>query len=156
MEFLRELLSNKILISAFAGYFTAQVLKALTEAVMDHTFSFARLFTGNGGMPSSHASTVTALATMTAFTRGAASFEFAFAVIFAIVVMVDASGVRRETGNQAVILNELMEYFAKLKDNPPRFSHDRLKELIGHTPFQVQMGAVLGIIIAVVINLIWR
>ena len=107
-------------------------------------------------MPSSHASTVCALATMTAFTAGVASFEFAIAVVFAIIVMVDASGVRRETGNQAIVLNELMEYFAKLKDNPPRFSHDKLKELIGHTPLQVQTGAALGIIIAVVVHLIWK
>ena len=155
METLRLILSNKILVTAFLGYFIAQIVKAVIEAVMDHTFSFRRLLSGNGGMPSSHASTVCALATMTAFTMGVGSFEFAFAVIFAIVVMVDASGVRRETGNQAVILNELMEYFAKLKDNPPRFSHDKLKELIGHTPLQVQLGAALGIIIAVVTHFIW-
>ena len=107
-------------------------------------------------MPSSHAATVCALATMTAFTAGVASFEFAIAVVFAIVVMVDASGVRRETGNQAVILNELMEYFSKQRDNPPSFSHDKLKELIGHTPLQVQTGAALGIIIAVVTHFVWK
>ena len=156
METVIQILSNRILITAFMGYFTAQIIKAVIEAVMDHTFSFRRLLSGNGGMPSSHASTVCALATMTAFCRGVASFEFAFTVVFAIVVMVDASGVRRETGNQAVILNELMEYFAKLKDNPPRFSHDKLKELIGHTPLQVQAGAALGIIIAVTVHFIWR
>ena len=156
METLRLIVTNKILVTAFLGYFIAQIIKAIIEGIMDHTFSFRRLMSGNGGMPSSHASTVCALATMTAFTAGVASFEFAIAVVFAIVVMVDASGVRRETGNQAIILNELMEYFAKLKDNPPRFSQDKLKELIGHTPLQVQVGAALGIIIAVVTHFIWR
>lgn len=156
VDIIQQILSNKILVTAFLGYFIAQIIKAIIEAFMDHTFSLRRLFSGNGGMPSSHASTVCALATMTAFVIGVGSFEFAFAVIFAIVVMVDASGVRRETGNQAVILNELMEYFAKLKDNPPRFSHDKLKELIGHTPLQVQTGAALGIIIAVVMHLLWK
>lgn len=156
MEILRQIATNKILVTAFLGYFIAQIIKAVIEGIMDHTFSLRRLFSGNGGMPSSHASTVCALATMTAFTAGVASYEFAFAVVFAIVVMVDASGVRRETGNQAVILNELMEYFAKLKDNPPRFSHDKLKELIGHTPLQVQTGAALGIIIAVAAHFIWK
>jgi hypothetical protein len=156
MDIIRQIVSNKILVTAFAGYFTAQIIKAVLEAVMDHTFSLGRLFAGNGGMPSSHASTVTALATMTAFTAGVGSFEFALSVIFSIVVMVDASGVRRETGNQAVILNELMEYFAKLKDNPPRFSHDKLKELIGHTPLQVQVGAALGIIVALTIQFLWK
>lgn len=155
MEILSQILSNKILVTAFLGYFVAQIVKAVLEAILDRTFSIKRLFTGNGGMPSSHSSTVCALATMTAFVEGVDSFAFAFTVIFAIVVMVDASGVRRETGNQAVILNELMEYFAKLKDNPPRFSHDKLKELIGHTPLQVQVGAALGIITAVVAHLIW-
>ncbi|MCR5672207.1 MAG: divergent PAP2 family protein [Lachnospiraceae bacterium] len=156
METLRLIVTNKILVTAFLGYFIAQIIKAIIEGIMDHTFSFRRLMSGNGGIPSSHASTVCALATMTAFTAGVASFEFAIAVVFAIVVMVDASGVRRETGNQAIILNELMEYFAKLKDNPPRFSQDKLKELIGHTPLQVQVGAALGIIIAVVTHFIWR
>ena len=156
METIRLILSNRILVTAFLGYFTAQIIKAVIEAIMDHSFSFRRLLSGNGGMPSSHASTVCALATMTAFTAGVASFEFAIAVVFAIIVMVDASGVRRETGNQAIVLNELMEYFAKLKDNPPRFSQDKLKELIGHTPFQVQIGAALGIIIAVTVHFIWH
>ena len=156
MDILRQICSNKILVTAFLGYFTAQIVKAVIEGIMDHTFSLRRLMTGNGGMPSSHSSTVCALATITALTEGVDTFAFAFTVVFAIVVMVDASGVRRETGNQAVILNELMEYFAKLKDNPPRFSHDKLKELIGHTPLQVQTGAALGIIIAVVVHLIWK
>ena len=156
MEILEQIITNKILVTAFLGYFTAQIVKAVIEAVMDHTFSLKRLFSGNGGMPSSHSSTVCAMATMTAFTMGTGSFEFAFSVVFAIVVMVDASGVRRETGNQAVILNELMEYFAKLKDNPPRFSQEKLKELIGHTPLQVQTGAVLGVIVAVITHFIWK
>ena len=155
METVRQILENKILVTAFLGYFTAQIVKTIIEAILDHTFSIKRLFSGNGGMPSSHSSTVCALATMTGFTMGVGSFEFAIAFVFAIIVMVDASGVRRETGNQAVILNELMEYFAKLKDNPPRFSHDKLKELIGHTPLQVQIGGALGVIIAVITHFVW-
>lgn len=156
MDIISGIVSNKILVTAFLGYFIAQIVKVVLEAVIDRTFSIRRLFSGNGGMPSSHSATVCALATMTALVEGVGSFAFAFTVIFAIVVMVDASGVRRETGNQAVILNELMEYFAKLKDNPPRFSHDKLKELIGHTPLQVQTGAALGIITAVVTHFVWK
>ncbi len=156
METVRQILANRILVTSFLGYFIAQIVKVVIEAILDHTFSFKRLFSGNGGMPSSHSSTVCALATMTALTVGVDSFEFALAFVFAIIVMVDASGVRRETGNQAVILNELMEYFAKLKDNPPRFSHDKLKELIGHTPLQVQVGGALGIVIAVVTYFVWK
>ena len=154
MEILKELVNNKILITAIVGYFTAQVVKSVIEAIMDRTFSLSRLFSGNGGMPSSHSSTVCALATMTVFEHGVNSFEFAISIVFAIVVMVDASGVRRETGKQAVILNELMEYFASIKDNPPSFSHDKLKELIGHSPLQVQVGAALGIVIALIMQFI--
>ena len=154
MNVFSELINNRILVTAFTGYFTAQIIKAVIEWTMEKTFSIGRLFSGNGGMPSSHSSTVCALATMTAFECGVGSFEFAIAVIFAIVVMVDASGVRRETGKQAVILNELMEYFSNIKDNPPKFSHDKLKELIGHSPLQVQVGAALGIIIALIMHFI--
>ena len=156
MDILRQIISNKILVTAFLGYFVAQIVKAVIEAIMDHTFSFARLLSGNGGMPSSHSSTVCALATMTAFVSGVGSFEFAMSVIFAIVVMVDASGVRRETGKQAIVLNELMEYFGKFRDNPPRFSQENLKELIGHSPLQVQIGGLLGILIAVITHFVWQ
>lgn len=156
MGIFEQIISNKILITSFMGYFIAQIAKAVIEMIVDRTFSIRRFFSGNGGMPSSHASTVCAMATMTAFVRGLDSFEFAFTVVFAIVVMVDASGVRRETGNQAVILNELMEYFSKQRDNAPGFSHDKLKELIGHTPLQVQTGAALGIVIAVLTHFLWK
>lgn len=154
MEILNELINNKILITAILGYFTAQVVKVVIEAIMDKTFSISRLLSGNGGMPSSHSATVCALTTMALFEYGIGSFEFAISIIFAIVVMVDASGVRRETGKQAVILNELMEYFASIKDNAPSFSHDKLKELIGHSPLQVQVGAALGIVIALIMQFI--
>ena len=93
---------------------------------------------------------------MTAFVSGVGSYEFAMAVIFAIVVMVDASGVRRETGKQAIVLNELMEYFGKFRENPPRFSQENLKELIGHSPLQVQVGGLLGITIAVITHFVWQ
>lgn len=157
MNIFEQLLSNRILWSAFIGYFSAQIIKAILEGIMDHTFSIARLLTGNGGMPSSHSATVCAMATLAGIEYGVGSFEFAICVVLAIVVMVDASGVRRETGNQAVALNELMDYFEKLRSDLPKphFSQDELKEFIGHTPVQVQVGALLGIIIAVIMHFVW-
>lgn len=152
MNVLIDLINNRVLLAAFAGYFSAQVVKAVIEGIMDHSFSLSRLFTGNGGMPSSHSATVCALATMTGFEYGVGSFAFAMTVIFAIVVMTDASGVRRETGKQAVILNELMDYFKKSREESFEFSHDKLKELIGHSPLQVQVGAALGIVIALIMK----
>ncbi len=144
------LLHNRLLIAAFFGYFSAQVVKVIIEAFMGRKFSLLRLWSGNGGMPSSHSSTVCAMA-LTAFLEyGAGSSEAAITFIFAIVVMTDARGVRRETGNQAVVLNQMMEFFRNMSaDSPrPQFSQEKLKELIGHTPLQVFVGAVQGIIVA--------
>lgn len=158
MRVISEIISNRVLIAGFFGYFSAQLIKVIIEAFMDHTFSFRRLLTGNGGMPSSHSATVCAVTTIVGIEYGLQSFEFAICAIFAIVVMTDASGVRRETGNQAVAINEIIDYFKKiLPDMPkPHFTQENLKELIGHTPFQVQMGGMLGIIVGVVLHYVWK
>ena len=157
MEFIEELLGNKVLICAFLGYFIAQVVKIIIEAFMNRTFSIWRLLSGNGGMPSSHSSTVCALAVSCVLEIGPGSPAFAVSVILAIIVMVDARGVRRETGTQAKVLNELMEFFSKLGTDQPRpqFSQQNLKELIGHTPFQVLVGALLGSTIAIAAHFMW-
>ena len=84
--------------------------------------------------------------------HGLTSSEFAISTILAIIVMYDARGVRRETGNQAMILNQIMDFF-KLKESAEfklDFDQDKLKELVGHTPLQVACGAILGIIVGVV------
>ena len=98
-------------------------------------------------MPSSHSATVCALATATGIRYGGGSFEFALAAVFAIVVMYDAMGVRQETGKQGKVLNEMMEIFTQMGKNID--AEKALKELVGHTPLQVLMGAILGIIIAI-------
>lgn len=101
-------------------------------------------------MPSSHSATVCALATSACIQYGAQSFEFAVALILAIIVMYDAMGVRRETGIQARILNEMMTVFADMgSDMSPQ---DKLKEFVGHSPLQVAVGALLGIAIAFAVN----
>lgn len=106
----------------------------------------AERLVGSGGMPSSHSSTVCALVTATGIEFGGGSYEFAIAAIFAIIVMYDAMGVRRETGIQAKVLNEMMELFTKM--GKEMTAEDRLKEFVGHTPLQVLMGAILGVGIA--------
>lgn len=146
MDFFSNLFSNKILICAVAGWCIAQVLKTLIHLFFTKKFVAERLV-GSGGMPSSHSATVCALATATCIEYGPQSFEFAIALILAIIVMYDAMGVRRETGIQARILNEMMEVFADMdSDMSPQ---DKLKEFVGHTPLQVLIGALLGIIIAI-------
>lgn len=154
MIVINQLLDNHILMSGFLGYFIAQFIKSLIELMMNKTFSLHRLFTGNGGMPSSHSATVCALATTVGFECGLSSPLFGLSVIFAIVVMTDASGVRRETGKQAVIINEMMQQFKELASEgfKHEFAQEKLKELIGHTPLQVQAGACLGIVISIIMH----
>lgn len=149
MTFFSDLIANKILISAVTGWCVAQVLKTLIHLFFTKKFIAERLV-GSGGMPSSHSATVCALATSACIQYGAQSFEFAVALILAIIVMYDAMGVRRETGIQARILNEMMTVFADMgSDMSPQ---DKLKEFVGHSPLQVAVGALLGIAIAFAVN----
>ena len=104
-------------------------------------------------MPSSHSSTVCALVTAAAYTYGLGSAEFAVSFVLAAVVMYDAMGVRRETGKQAKLLNMIMEQQFFTFDN--ELFQKRLKEFVGHTPLQVAAGAVLGIVIAVIMELFY-
>ena len=83
---------------------------------------------------------------------GGGSFEFAISAMFAIIVMYDAMGVRRETGKQGQVLNEMLEIFTNMGKQIS--VEDRLKEFVGHTPLQVLMGAILGIVIAVVVGMV--
>lgn len=146
MEFLSELYHNRVFMAAVTGWFVAQILKTIIHMWFNRRFVAERLV-GSGGMPSSHSSTVCALVTATGIEFGGGSYEFAIAAIFAIIVMYDAMGVRRETGIQAKVLNEMMELFTKM--GKEMTVEDRLKEFVGHTPLQVLMGAILGVGIAV-------
>lgn len=148
MPFFQNLLSNRIFCAAVMGWFVAQLLKTIIYTFFSGKFVAERLV-GSGGMPSSHSSTVCAMATATYYQYGAAGFEFAVTLIFAIVVMYDAMGVRRETGIQAKLLNDILEIFESMGRSEIS-AHDKLKEFVGHTPLQVLMGAILGIAISVI------
>ncbi len=111
-----------------------------------------RLF-GDGGMPSGHSATVTAVAVSVGLECGFGSPIFAVAMIMAIIVMHDAMGVRLETGKQAKVLNDMTEILEKLSGTELS-NEDKLKEFVGHTPFQVLMGMILGLIVGIVINMI--
>jgi len=145
MNFWMYITSNKIINAAVIAWFIAQSLKVIAVLIEKRKLDFSRLV-GSGGMPSSHASTMTALVTMVARIHGFASTYFAISVIIALVVMYDATGVRRAAGKQAVVLNKMMDNIGTNQD--PEFWGGKLKELIGHTPFQVFVGGLLGIIIA--------
>ena len=149
MEWLSQLISNRILICSLSAWAVAQVLKTILYAIINRTFELERLF-GDGGMPSGHSATVTSMAISCGMVYGFDTGIFAVAAILAIVVMHDATGVRFEAGKQAKIINELVE---SLKDKALS-DEEKLKELVGHTPLQVLCGALLGAVIAIVVNLI--
>jgi acid phosphatase family membrane protein YuiD len=144
MKFFYELLSNEILIAAFFGWLTAQILKTIIYVAVNKNFNPERLL-GDGGMPSSHSATVMALVTATGLNFGADTFEFAVAGVMALIVMHDAMGVRRETGKQAKVINNMMDWFMQMdSDISPE---EKLKEFVGHSPSQVFFGALLGILV---------
>ncbi len=145
MNQLSLLLENRVLIASVTGWLVAQLLKTIIHLYFTKSFVPERLV-GSGGMPSSHSATVCALSTAAGIQYGLNSGEFAIATILAIIVMYDAIGVRRETGIQAKIINEMMEVFSSM--NKELSAEDKLKELVGHTPLQVLMGALLGVAIA--------
>ena len=149
MNYIIDVFTNKILLIAVLSWFVAQVIKVILTLIKFRELDFTRLF-GSGGMPSSHASFTVSLATAVGFTTGFSSVEFALAAAFAIVVMYDATGVRRSAGEQAKILNQIVE---TMKNDKISDTGKKLKELLGHTPIQVFAGAVLGAFIACIFYL---
>lgn len=141
MEFFSQLFSNKILWTSIFACFLAQFIKIFTGK--EKRIEFSRIVM-SGGMPSSHSSFVTSLSTLVGLERGFDSLEFSICVVFALIVMYDASGVRRAVGKQAAILNKIVQDVQHRK----HIEHETLKELVGHTPKEVILGALLGIIVA--------
>lgn len=144
MNWFQELLSNGFLLVALSSWFWAQLIKTILHAVVTKRVDFTRLV-GDGGMPSGHSATVSSLATAAALVYGLGSFEFAIALVFAIVVCKDAMGVRLETGKQAAIINDIVEAFNVLTSEE-KLPDAKLKEFVGHTPLQVIAGILLGIV----------
>ncbi len=151
MTFWQELIHNEIVMSAGLSWGLAQIIKTIIHLILTKKFVAERLV-GSGGMPSCHSATVCALTTAVIINEGIQSPLFAIAFIQAIIVMYDAMGVRRETGIQAKVLNEITEVIEKMGSD---LSNDaKLKEFVGHTPLQVFFGALLGIIVALIYCLV--
>lgn len=155
MGAINSILSNQVLICGVAGWAVAQVMKTIIYALVHREIRWERIV-GDGGMPSGHSATVSAMATASGVLYGLDSFEFAIACMLAIIVMHDAMGVRMETGKQGKVLNEMIEFFRtegfveafKKNDKMYEFWEASLKEFVGHTPLQVCAGCILGIIIS--------
>lgn len=141
MDALHVLTGNRILNISVVAFAAAQVLKILIVLIQEKRFDSSRIL-GSGGMPSSHAATVCALAVAVAKESGTQTPQFAISFVFAMIVMYDASNVRRAAGEHAKILNHIMDHW---NDSSPDLFKRDLKELLGHTPLQVLCGAILGI-----------
>ena len=137
------LTGNLILNLSILAWALAQVLKFVITLITKHKLDWRHILS-SGGMPSSHSAFVCACAAAMGYMFGWASPEFTVAAVVAIVVMYDASNVRRAAGEQAKILNYIMDHWTEMK---PALFGKELKEFLGHTPFQVLMGGLLGVVV---------
>ncbi len=145
-EIFRQIGQNHVLLVTIIAWVLAQTIKVAIGVIRQKKFDF-RWFVGPGGIPSSHAAGASALATSIGLEYGFDTVSFALATGFAIVVMFDAQNVRRAAGKQASILNKMMEdiYWKR------KIQEAQLRELLGHTPVEVFLGMILGILIAVIL-----
>lgn len=146
MSVINAIMSNKSITVPALAWFVAQFIKVVGVIVKENKLDFTR-FVGSGGMPSSHASFIVSLTAVIGKNYGWDSGQFGIAFAVALIVMYDAAGVRRAAGKQAEVLNKLI------------FSHDyklhfdeKLKELLGHSPFEVIMGAALGVFMGITLG----
>ena len=141
MNYLLEFVTNKYIYIPFSLWLGIQLFKVIWDLVTTKKFNVKRIL-GAGGMPSSHAAVVTSLATLIGKNEGVDTPLFAISIIFAFVVMYDAAGVRRAAGKQAKLLNKIIET-PGLKMGEVQ---EKLVEVLGHTPIQVIVGAIIGIV----------
>lgn len=142
-SFLAAIVDNKILMVSMIAWVLAQLLKMLVYYCILKEFSIERMF-GAGGMPSSHSALVVSLSTAIGMIEGVESTNFAIAVVFAGVVMYDATGVRQAAGKHAKAINQIVKQLSSKNT----FDDISLKELLGHTPIEVIVGALLGFFVA--------
>lgn len=149
---------NFPIIASLTAIFFAQFVKVPIGYIATRRFDWS-LLTSTGGMPSSHSAAVTSLATATALVSGLQSPIFAVATIFAIITMFDATGVRRQAGEQAAVLNKLVTDFQTFVNEAKQWQQQeeqqkqrKLKELLGHKPIEVFFGALTGIFIALLLH----
>ena len=128
----------EILVASFLAAIVAQSIKVLIYIIQHKSINF-KIFTTTGGMPSSHSAFVIGMATTTGLIDGFQSTTFALALGFALVVMYDAAGLRRAAGKMAATLNKIVDHVYNVPTS------EKLRELLGHTPVEVLVGALLGV-----------
>ena len=139
-------ISSSPLFHALACGFLVQMSKVLTFLVREKRINVRR-FVETGGMPSSHAASVCALSTCVGLREGVGSVLFGVVLFFSLIVMYDAAGLRRAAGRQATLLNRILHEHIQLPGPP----HERLRELLGHTPIEVLVGAIIGVLFSLAI-----
>jgi len=150
MNYFEELLSNRIFFIVLFAWLLSCVLKGIIECIKNKKINFGRFF-GPGGMPSSHSTIVCSLAVCVGMYEGFDSAVFVVCCTLALIVMYDASGIRRAAGEQAKIINMIVDAW---EEHDPVLKEKKLKELLGHTPVEVLGGAILGVTVALVSGLI--
>lgn len=148
MKWLSDLITNLFFLTGISSWFIAQVLKTVIHTFVSKKIDFRR-FWGDGGMPSGHSATISSIAIMSTLIYETGSFQFAISTILSIIVCHDAMGVRRETGNQAMVLNDLVRAFHNLTQE--KIHEEELKEFVGHTPIEVIARIIVRITDAFVI-----
>ncbi len=140
-----QLSQNHVFVTVLVAWFIAQAAKVFLGLITEKRFNF-KWFVDTGGMPSSHAATVSALACAIGLRYGLRSPVFAITLVFAWIILMDAQGFRRSAGKQAEILNVILDdiYWKK------NIKEEKLKELLGHTPVEVLVGALIGILVAII------
>ena len=146
MQIFNEIIHNKCIYIPFILWFLIQTFKVLTELIVNKKLNVKRIL-GAGGMPRSHSAVVCSLSATVGKQYGFDSGIFAISMVMAFIVMYDAAGVRRAAGKQARILNKILE--------TPGLTtlevQEKLVEVLGHTPIQVFVGAILGVVIGAII-----
>ncbi len=149
---IKDFFGNYLLMSAVVSWLTAQVIKIFTGLYQNKDLSLKKILFSTGGMPSSHSASVVSLTTAAGLWYGFGSGYFAIAATFSMIVMIDASGVRYETGKQSAFLNKVAKL---IFSGQPEEMNTGFKELVGHTPLQVLMGALLGVALAIVMFFVY-
>ena len=143
------ILNNEAIWIPFFTWCTVQILKFIFDLMLHIKANFKRLY-GSGGMPSSHSALVMSITTVAGLVEGFDSIAFAACFVFSMIVMYDAAGVRRAAGKQARVLNQILANYKEIN------IQEKLVELLGHTPIEVFMGAIFGIVEAVALyNVFW-
>ena len=152
LGYVRDFFGNYLIMSAMVSWLTAQIIKIFTGVYRDRHVNLIVLLASTGGMPSSHSASVVGLLTAAIIQYGLKSPIVAVCAVLAVIVIIDATGVRYETGKQSKMLNKIVqELFTDTENAEVHF-----KEFIGHTPFQVFVGAMLGIAVGIAMSFVFK